>query len=409
MSGAAYMKNAGLIVGLFLLGGMWPTEARAQLTAPREAAQIEFGPVSLYPSVRILEAGRDTNVFNEETNPKADDTFTLNARMLAVMRLGASELLLSSGSDYVWFKEYVEERSGNAQYGARLNLLARRLKPYVGAEYLRTRARQNAEIDARARRLDRFAVAGVAYAVSERLSVTASTRLDELTYAEGETFRGVDLHRQLNRRSQQYVGGVRYALTPLTTLVVGAEYGEDRFPSLPTKNGASYGASAGLEFSPEAVIHGNVTGGFEIFRPVDRTLSEYRGAVLAGELEWLLFERTVLGVRANRNIGFSYRVDEPYYLSTGVRLRAEQPLMGPVSVHGGAGWESMSYRWQLGAQTAFDDRADTAKSVSGGVGVNLNRGVRISITAERSVRDATRSSVENYRRVRFLSAVTIGS
>ena len=295
-----------------------------------------------------------------------------------------------------------------ASTGARLNLLAGRLKPYVGAQYLRTRARPNAEIDARARRVERFAVAGAVYAVSERLSVTGSAELDESTYAEGETFRGVDLHTQLNRRGQQYVAGVRYALTPLTTLVVGAEYGQDRFPKLAARNGTTFETSAALEFSPEAVIHGSFRGGFEIFRPVDRTLSEYRGVVLDGELEWLLFERTVVGVRANRDIGFSYRVDEPFYVSTGVRLRAEQPLIGPVVVHGGAGWESMSYRWQLGAPAAFDDRTDMAKSVTLGVGVNLHRGVRIAITAERAVRDATRSSSENYRRMRFLSAVTIG-
>lgn len=402
------MKNAGTIAALLLLG-MWPIEAHAQLTAPREAAQIEFGLLSLYPSLRVLDAGRDTNVFNEETNPKEDDTFTLNTKVLAVMRLGGSELLLSSGSDYVWFRRYTEERSGNGQYAARLNLSGGRLKPYVGVEYLRTRARPNAEIDARARRLERFAVAGLAYAVSDRTSLTASARLDELTYEEGESFRGVDLRSQLNRRSRQYAGGVRFALTPLTTLAVGAEYGEDRFTRLPIKNGRSYSTSAALEFSPEAVIHGSFTGGFEIFQPSDRTLAEYRGGVLAGDLEWVLFSSTVFGVQANRNISFSYRETEPYYLSTGVRLRVEQPLMGPVGVHGGLGWESMSYRWQLATPADAADRLDTMRTISGGVGVNVSRGIRISVTAERSVRRATHSSLEDYRRVRFLSAVTVGS
>jgi hypothetical protein len=239
--------------------------------------------------------------------------------------------------------------------------------------------------------------------------LTASARFSELTYDEGETFRGVDLHNQLNRTGLEYTAGLRYAVTPLTTLAVRAEYGEDRFKRLGTKNGTSYGVSAEAEFSPEAVIHGSFSGGFEVFQPSDRALAQYRGAVLAGDLEWALFTRTQVGLQANRRIGFSFRESEPYYLSTGIRLRAEQPLIGPVSVQGGVGRESMSYRWQLAAAPELGDRLDTMTTFSGGVALNLGKGVRIAVTAERSERDASRSSLEDYRRLRFLSAVTFGS
>ena len=67
------------IVALALVGYalvVAPSTVHAQIEAPREAAQIHLGPVSLYPSLQIVDAGRDRNVFNEETNPKEDLTFT---------------------------------------------------------------------------------------------------------------------------------------------------------------------------------------------------------------------------------------------------------------------------------------------------------------------------------------------
>ena len=197
-----------------------PTPVFAQLTAPREAAQLEVGPLSVYPTVRLFDAGRDTNVFNESENPKADNTFTLNAKLLAVLRMGGNELLLSSGSDYIWFQHYEEERSANAQYAMRFNLTTNLFKPYVGFEHGRTSTRPSAEIDTRARRLERAAVAGFDFAVSERTSLTGSVRFDSSTYDEGETFQGVDLSDNLNRSGRSYSGGVRYALTPLTTMTM---------------------------------------------------------------------------------------------------------------------------------------------------------------------------------------------
>ena len=74
----------------------WPASAHAQLTAPRESVQIEFGPVSLYPSLQIVDAGKDQNVFNDGTEPKEDYTFTIASRALVVTRLGLNQLLSTS-------------------------------------------------------------------------------------------------------------------------------------------------------------------------------------------------------------------------------------------------------------------------------------------------------------------------
>ena len=55
----------------------------AQIIAPREAAQIEFGPLSIYPSLQLVDAGTDQNVFNDTVNPKEDYTFTIASQALS--------------------------------------------------------------------------------------------------------------------------------------------------------------------------------------------------------------------------------------------------------------------------------------------------------------------------------------
>ena len=172
---------------------LWPAAAHAQLTAPRERAQIEYGPVSLYPSLQVVDAGKDSNVFDDSKDPKEDYTFTVASRALVVTRLGANELMLSTGSDYVWFQQYAQERSANALYALRFNFSASRFKPFVGAQRSRTRSRPNAEIEARARRLERNVTVGSNFDLSERTGIMVSATAGDSTYAEGESFRGREL------------------------------------------------------------------------------------------------------------------------------------------------------------------------------------------------------------------------
>src|SRR6185503_6703867 len=83
--------------------------AQAQLTAPREAAQLQFGPLSIYPSLRVVDVGIDDNVFNDTVAEQDDYTFTIASRVMGVFKMGANELMASVGGDYVWFKDYVSQ------------------------------------------------------------------------------------------------------------------------------------------------------------------------------------------------------------------------------------------------------------------------------------------------------------
>ena len=200
--------------------------APAQITAPREAAQIELGPLSLYPSLQIVDAGIDDNVFNDGLAPQRDYTMTVSSRVLSVLRLGANELMFQTRQRLRLVREFASERSNNAQYAVRFNLSASRFKPFIGAERIRTRARPSPEsTPARAASTVAWSAASGSNCHLAR-ALTASVRFDDSNYEDGEIFRNVALDDALNRSGRGADAGVRYAVTPLTTLRSLAGYEE---------------------------------------------------------------------------------------------------------------------------------------------------------------------------------------
>jgi Putative beta-barrel porin 2 len=405
-------KSTLVGLGLACHALLAPPAARAQITAPRELAQIEFGPVSVYPTLVVADAGKDSNVFNDNQAPKQDYTLTVQSRALVVTRLGLNELMFSVGSDYVWFRQYKQERSSNAAYAVRLNFSASRFKPFVGAQDLRLRSRPNPEIDARVRRLDRQGTGGLAFALTERTSINAAAVIDETLFDRGQSFQGVDLSQALNRKGRAYSGGVGYAVTPLTTLLLAWKYAEDRFPLSHLRDSKTYAFTPTLQFSPDAALRGQVSAGVEVFKPKDTQFARYRGATYDALLSWAVFsDRTTFDLRGSRNVSYSYKVNEPYYLVTGARLGVNQKFFGPFELTAGADREYLSYRWHQGVTGITDSnpRADTTDVLSGGIGINMKRGFKVALTAEKTRRHAATDPNLSFQRTRLLSTITIGS
>ena len=387
-----------------------PRPAQAQIIAPREAAQIEFGALSIYPSVRLVDVGVEEYVYNDPDNETQDFTFPVASKALAVLSLGLNELMFSTGSDYEWFKEQASERSTNATYALRFNLSASRFKPYIGAERTRTRTRPSAEIDARAQRLDHMAVAGTNVNLTERTAIAATARYMDSTFDEDEQFRGVRLRDPLNRRSQIYAAGVRYAITPLTTLVVMGNYADERFRRSPLRNARSYSVTPGVEFAPEAAIRGSFSAGYQVFSPENPELADHHGLIMEGALNWSIAGRSTFDLGARRNVNYSYQDTEPMYLQTGVRLVVTQRLFGPIGIQGSAERQFLSYRWRHGVSPTpgAELREDTSDVYGGGVLVDLGRGFSVLLGAEKTRRHSAADPRQNFNRTRLLSSVTIG-
>jgi Putative beta-barrel porin 2 len=391
----------------------WPAAARAQLTAPGEAAQIQFGPFSLYPTLVLADAGKDSNVFNDGKDQKDDYTLTVSSKALVVTKVGLNELMFSMGSDYTWFRQYESERSNNATYAMRFNLSASRFKPFVGALRARVRSRPNQEIDARTWRLDRSATAGSNFNLTERTALTASATIEDSAYDQGQVFRGNDLSASLDRSGRVFMAGVRYALTPLTTLAVTGNFQDDSFPQSHIRDARTYSVTPTFEFSPDAVIRGTASVGVAAFRPDNHELPSYTGPVFRGTIGWSLFDsKTSFDVRTTRGVSYSYNDAQPYYLGTVNRVNVTQKFFGPLELVGGIERGYLSYRWERGASPpalSVVPHSDVTDVVSGGLGARIMNGFKVVVSVEHARRRSHFDDSLNYDRTRVLSTVTLGS
>jgi hypothetical protein len=401
-------KYLGLV---FVSAVLAAVQAEAQVVAPREVAQIEFGTFALYPSLQIVDAGIDDNVFNDSSAPLSDYTLTVASRVLTVLRLGSNELLFRAGDDYVWFRDSSSERSNNTQYAVRFNMSASRFKPYIGAEHVRTRVRRSPELDARARRVDRTMQGGLAFEISPRTALTASARHEETDYQAGERFRNVELADALNRSGRGAEAGVRYGITALTTLSVTAGYEEQKFRKSGLRNLKRYTVGPTLDFNPEAAIRGRVVTAFELFEPDDPAFAERMGVAYQALLNWSVYGRTTFDLAAGRNISYSYQDTEPYYLLTNVKLVVTQPLPGWFEFYGGYEWDHMAYSWHRDAveTPGRSERVDRLTGVNGGFGMRVGRTFHVKVGVEKTRRRSIEDPLQNFNRTRILSTLTVGS
>src|SRR3989442_9042898 len=114
--------------------------------------RFQTGPVAWTPVITLREAGVDTNMFDEPSNPKRDTTAVVSPQVTATITLATMRLTTAGAADFVYFERYTSERGINGRGTARLDVPWSRLRPFVEAGYLSSRDRQGPEIDAPARR-----------------------------------------------------------------------------------------------------------------------------------------------------------------------------------------------------------------------------------------------------------------
>lgn len=383
-----------------------PLAVTAQIPMPEGQAPLQIGPLGLFPTVRIDDVGTDSNVFNEEQDPKDDFTMTVGPRLAAVLRSGRAQLTAVTSQSFVYFRKYKEEESVDFSHGARLDVTIRGLKPLISAEYTRTRDRPNAEIDARARRTERNVTAGVDLLVTGVTALTVLARADESRFDEGERFRGVDLSAEMTRRGRFASGGLKVTLSPFSTLVLAGEFQQDRFPRSHVRDSDSKRFQPTLLFSSEAALSGRAAFGYRWFTPLNPAVGGYRGTVANLALTYRVHDITTFEVQVMRDVMYSFEPTEPTYLSTGGGLAVTQRLIGPLSLVGQAQRERHAY--QALATSTGAGRIDTVISTSGGLRYAVTRNIQLTITGERAERRSLAPG-QSYRRTRIFGSVALNT
>lgn len=357
------------------------SNARAQSTAdidPSDLARFRFGPLRFTPSLVVSNLGTDDNVFNESENQRKDTTAAVGPATDLWLRLGRARLSGKTSGQYLYFKEYKNQRSWNTRNEARLELPAGRFKPFIGGAYTNTRDRPGYEIDARARLRNQSVSAGMDIRVSGKTTLMLGGMQSRLSYDQNETFLGVALANALDRQTRTEQLQLRYGMTPLTTFVTKADAIQDRFSVDTRRNADGIQVLSGFEFKPFALISGSALVGFKHFNVLDDSIPDFDGIVASVNARYVI-RATQFDVRVARDITFSYEFARPYYALTDVGLTVTQRITRVWDVVGRGGRQTLAYRIVNGTNISVADSVDDGIQYGGGIGYRVGETVRLGV------------------------------
>jgi hypothetical protein len=381
-------------------------ETSGQALILPETRSFQLGPMAVYPTIALRDVGTDSNVYNDETAPRSDLTSWLTSKIYAVVPIGNTRFVATGVGDLVYFRTYEDQRSVTTQVDGRYEVTSPGFRPFVSAGIVSRGGREGFEIDARPRRTQSNMMVGADMDVTAVTAITAWASRSTTLFAEGEQYLSVSLAEQLNHNRDAAAAGVRFRLTPLTTLLVAAEVQRDRFERLALRDVDSMRLAPGLAIDTGGTMSGDVNAGYRVFAPRDPGLNGYRGFVGSARLHYTLLSVTRFDVEVNRDVDFSFDPDQPYYLESGGRLVVTQRILGPLDVVGIA--ERRDLRNQRLGGTLFDGRHEVTISLGGGVGVQLQKQMRLALTYERTERMSSEPVGRNYERFRVLGSISYG-
>jgi Putative beta-barrel porin 2 len=373
---------------------------------PFETARFRFGAIRFTPAVEITSLGRDSNVFNEADSPKSDTTAAVGPTVQIWMRPGNTRLSGRFGTQYLYFREFKNQRAWNTSNELRWEFPLARLTPFIGGSYVNSKERQGYEIDSRSRRRDDSLTVGTKLRFSGKTELVATVERANAKYDESETFVGATLAEQLNRREERAELQFRYALTPLTTFVVRSEVGRDRFALTSLRNSESVRVMPGFEFKPFALISGQVFVGYRRFDPLEAALPDHAGVVASVNATYIR-NSTRFQVKVDRDVAYSFAPTRPYYTLLDAGLTVTQRLRQPWDIVGRVSRQILAYQ-VLESAEGGDGPRDRGLVYGGGVGYLVGETLRLGMDVNYSTRRSEVEGRRDFEGLRVFGSITYG-
>jgi hypothetical protein len=241
--------------------------------------------------------------------------------------------------------------------------------------------------------------------LASRTAVVVSARRFTMDFDQGAQFRGIDLARTLNSRTDSVDASLQLFLSPLTTFSMTTTFQRDRFDAAPERDADTLRLLPALQFDPTSLIRGSLAVGYRRFRPLTSELPDYSGLMVQAGLGYTMLSRTRFDLDITRDVQYSFEDLEPYYLSTGGRLTVTHQLVGAFDLQAFGGRQTMAYRQRLAPADARRDRVNT---YGGGAGYRLRDNLRLGLTWETNRRKSALDD-RRYERRRLYASLTYGS
>jgi hypothetical protein len=372
--------------------------------------RVKLGPLWMNPSIALTNLGVDTNVFNDPENvvPKKDFTFTVTPQTDLWLRMGRTWVTGTIKEDIVWYQTYASQRSNNNSYTLGWRVPLTRVSFSVNGNWMNTHDRPGYEIDTRAARSDTtYSGAAEIRAMSKTFIGVSGSWFHE-SFDSGAVFLDTNLHDELNRTTTTGGLSLRHQLTPLTSVSLTGSRSQDRFELDSLRDANSTSIAGSVTFDPAALIKGSATFGYRNYQPLSPEVPSYAGTTALVDLAYAIFGTTKFGLSVSRDVQYSYDVNQPYYISTGIGGSVAQQIFGPLDVVARIGTQQLAYRDRAGAVVAVSGRVDNVQTFGGGIGYHFGKDTRLGLNIDQSARTSGVAS-RRYSGLRYGTAITYGS
>jgi hypothetical protein len=224
-------------------------------------------------------------------------------------------------------------------------------------------------------------------------------------FDRGQIVDGAPLDESLDRVSRGTATGLRFDLTPFTSITSAIEVDKIRFANAPLRDANSFRFAPMVQFTKGAIIEGQASAGFRDFRPLDPRLAPYRGFVASVTMAFTILNVSHVETQATHDVQFSYDDSQPLYLGAGGRVMLSQRVVGPVELIVIGGRQRLRYQTLDGQ--SFDGRRERVTTVGGGIGIRANDHLRFTLTADRETRVSDGPVLRDYQRQRILGSISV--
>jgi hypothetical protein len=373
---------------------------------PSESARFQWGPLKFTPGIAISNVGIDNNVFNDPDHQLQDTTAAVGPAVNLWTNLGRLRISEKSAGQYLYFKQFENQRSWNTSHSLKFDLPLNRIHPFAEGTYVNARDRPGYEIDSRARASTNAVTFGSELRLSGKSTAVLSVNRTNIAFDQHETFLGSELATSLNRRSDTESAQLRYKMTPLTTLVTTADAVQDRFDYDRLRNTDSYSVRSGFEFKPFALISGKAAVGFRHFNVLNDTVQDFNGLVASVDAKYNITTSTQLNAKVNRDTQFSFDDLLPYYTLTDTNLNLKQRIRSTWEVTATGARQSLAYHG-LTTESAALDRTDRGTILGLGIGYLVGETVRVGFDVNYYRRESEIAG-RNYDGLRAGASVSYG-
>jgi len=345
-----------------------------------------------------------SNVYNEQVRHE-DFTYAVSPTLRTVLPIGESRLTTKGALDFRYFKTLKDQQSTSGLLNTQLDVGSGRVRPFGTAGLVRSHERGGYDLDRRAFSLSSQAKVGANLALTPVTSLTGWVVREATHFDRGQLVDGASLDEALDRVTRGTATGLRFDLTPFTSITSAIEVEKIRFAHVPLRDANSFRFAPIVQFTKGAIIEGQASAGFRDFRPIDPRLAPYRGLVASVTMAFTVMNVTHVEVQATRDVQFSYDDSQPLYLGAGGRVMLSQRVAGPFELIVIGGRQRLRYQTLDGL--SFDGRRELVSTVGGGIGIRANDHLRFTLTADRDTRVSDGPVLRNYQRERILGSISV--